>query len=70
MEEDKHRNFLKEQWDSRFDVLEHMVDELREDSFYKNTPAAMRAISVALAQLETAQMWVNKALYSNQKEDK
>lgn len=62
-----HKDFLKNAWGSRFDTLEHMVDEFREDPEYMENHAAMRAISVALIQLQTAHMWVNKAINSNKR---
>lgn len=64
--ERSHEDFLKQQWGERFDVLEKMVDEFRTDSYYEDNHAAMRAISVALTQLQTAHMWVNKAIYSKE----
>lgn len=67
---DSYENFLKKQWEERFDVLERMADEFKNDLDYKDNPAAMRAISVALTQLQTAHMWVNKAIYSNKEKDK
>lgn len=64
-----HQRYLEEQFNSRLDVLEHMVDEFRDDDHYTDNPSAQRAISVALTQLQTARMWINKAIYSEPKED-
>lgn len=66
---DRHRNFLKNKWNDSFNTLEHMVDEFRRDLEYKYNPSAMRAISVALMYLQTAHMWVNKAIYSNKEKE-
>lgn len=59
-----HDEFVKEEFNKSFDEIEKMINDFREDEVFSENYSAMRAISVALTNLQTAHMWVNKAIYA------
>lgn len=62
------KEFIKENFGKHFANIELLIDEFRENQ--NDNPSAVRAASVALTNLQTAQMWINKAIYSESKEEK
>lgn len=46
--------------------IEKHISELKGQPDFNKSPEAMRAVSVALTELQTSHMWFNKSLYSKE----